>query len=101
MREPLDSVKDLEKTLDAPLPVRISECGIMPVSIATLEFYDVKPREFPSCGKAIQISMPDLQGPIDSAEMLWGSDIYYAFYDNPELLGRLTRISHTRSAVDV
>ena len=33
--------------------------------------------------------MSDLQGPLDTAEQLWGSDIYYAFSDDPELIGLL------------
>ena len=28
--------------------------------------------------------MPDLQGPFDTAEQLWGADIYLSFYDRPE-----------------
>jgi hypothetical protein len=96
-----DSDTDIEKMLDEPLPAGISERGIMPISIATARFYNAKLCEFPSCKKAIQISMPDLQGPIDTAEMLWGSDIYYAFYDNPELLGRLlARVTETLLAME-
>jgi hypothetical protein len=96
-----DSVAHIVKMLDEPFPDGISERGIMPISIATLRFYNTKLREFPSCRKAIQISMPDLQGPIDSAEMLWGSDIYYAFYDTPALLGRLlARVTVTLLAME-
>ncbi len=96
-----ESVEDIERILYAPLPDRIQECGVMPASIATLEFYDAKLSEFPSCKKAIQISMPDLQGPIDTAEMMWGSDIYYAFYDNPDLLARfLKRVTDALLAME-
>jgi len=31
---------------------------------------------------------PDAQGPIDNAELAWGSDIFLAFYDEPELVHR-------------
>ncbi|TFH66480.1 MAG: hypothetical protein E4G90_03320 [Gemmatimonadales bacterium] len=29
---------------------------------------------------------PDAQGPIDNAELAWGSDMFLAFYDTPELV---------------
>ena len=29
---------------------------------------------------------PDTQGPIDNAELAWGSDIFLAFYDDPQLV---------------
>jgi hypothetical protein len=49
---------------------------------------------FPLCRQAFQITLPDLQGPFSIAELLWGSQIYLAFYDHPELvhdlLDRLT-----------
>jgi hypothetical protein len=31
---------------------------------------------------------PDAQGPVDNAELAWGSDIFLAFYDDPELVHR-------------
>jgi hypothetical protein len=96
-----DSVADIERMLDEPLPAGIAQRGVMPISIATLRFYNAKLRALPSCAKAIQVSMPDLQGPIDTAEMVWGSDIYYAFYDNPGLLGRLlARVTETLLAME-
>jgi len=63
--------------------------GVLPRSIDTLRFYRQKLDDHPPCGQAIQISLPDLQGPLDTAEQLWGSSIYYAFADSPGLLDRL------------
>ena len=63
--------------------------GVFPQSIATLKFYHDKLAAFPRCRRAIQISLPDLQGPVDTAEQLWGSDIFYAFADSGDLLNRL------------
>lgn len=34
----------------------------------------------------IHIYHPDAQGPIDNAELAWGSEIFVAIYDTPELL---------------
>lgn len=58
-------------------------------SLRTLAFYNAKLAEYPALSECVQISLPDLQGPMDTAEQLWGSDIYYAFIDQPELVARL------------
>ena len=41
---------------------------------------------YPKLKKYVRIYHPDLQGPLDAAEVVWGSDILLSFYDNPELL---------------
>ncbi|MFH0963592.1 MAG: aminotransferase class III-fold pyridoxal phosphate-dependent enzyme [Planctomycetota bacterium] len=67
--------------------------GVLPRSFDTLAFYREKLERHPPADNALQISIPDLQGPLDTAEQLWGSDIYLASYDEPELLDSLlTRI---------
>ena len=65
------------------------QAGVLPPSFRTLKFYREKLAQFPPCDRAIQISLPDLQGPIDTAEQLWGSDIFLAFEDDHELFGQL------------
>jgi len=80
--EPLNALVDSREAADL-------QGGILPHSLETLKFYREKLNQFPMCDKAIQISLPDLQGPLDTAEQLWGSSIYYAFYDFPDLLNRL------------
>lgn len=65
------------------------QAGILPSSFRTLEFYRTKLAQFPPCDRVIQISMPDLQGPINTAEQLWGSEIFLAFEDDHELFGQL------------
>ena len=86
--ECLDSaqaVRDLaesEQTIDW-------EKGVIGPSTQTLEFYRETLSHYPQCQEAIQISLPDLQGPIDTAEMLWGSDLLLALLDDPELACKL------------
>lgn len=62
---------------------------ILSRSIETLEFYRAKLSAFENCRQAVQISLPDLQGPMDTADQLWGSEIFLAFFDEPELLDAL------------
>ena len=49
---------------------------------------------YPKIGRYVHVEQPDLQGPMDNLELLWGSDLFYALYDEPEiihaLLDRLT-----------
>lgn len=63
--------------------------GVLEQSFATLQFYHEKLADYPNARRAIQIAMPDLQGPLDTADLLWGSDIFIAFYEQPELVNRL------------
>ena len=40
--------------------------------------------KYPKISKYVTLYHPDLQGPLDIAELLWGSDMFYAMYDEPE-----------------
>lgn len=42
--------------------------------------------DYPSISKYVMIYHPDLQGPMDICELLWGSDLFYALIDTPELV---------------
>ena len=63
--------------------------GVFSRSIETLKFYHEKLNEYAVCKQAIQIAMPDLGGPFDIAEQLWGSEIYYSFAEDEKFLDRL------------
>jgi len=58
-------------------------------SLETMRFYREIFSDFPICAEAMQISMPDLQGPMDTADQLWGSEIFTAFYECPDLVEKL------------
>ncbi len=81
-------VEALEELAGSLPELDISQ-GVLGNTRQTLQFYRHKLGEYPPCDEAIQISMPDLQGPFDTAEQLWGADIYLSFYDRPELLQQL------------
>ena len=42
--------------------------------------------QYPKIAKYVNVYHPDTQGTLDIAELLWGSDIFYAFYDEPDLI---------------
>jgi hypothetical protein len=43
-------------------------------------------RRYPNVHRYVAMYHPDLQGPLDIAELLWGSEMFYAMYDEPELV---------------
>jgi hypothetical protein len=52
--------------------------------------------KYPKVQKYAVMYHPDLQGPLDICELLWGSELFYAMYDEPELVhGMLTLITDT------
>ena len=63
--------------------------GVLPQSTETLRFYQEQLGQYPKCKQAIQISLPDLQGPIDTADILWGSEIFLALLTDPQLVSAL------------
>ena len=42
--------------------------------------------KYPKVAKYVTFYHPDFQGPLDACELLWGTDIFYSMYDEPELV---------------
>ena len=54
---------------------------------------------YPKISKYVRVYHPDLQGPLDIAELLWGGEMFYAMYDEPELVhAALSLITDTYTA---
>ena len=43
-------------------------------------------KPYPKVQKYVVMYHPDLQGPLDICELLWGTEIFYSMYDEPELV---------------
>ena len=54
----------------------------------TYKFYRDVLSGYPNLCKNLNIVLPDLQGPLDTLELLKGSDVYADFLVNPEMLGK-------------
>lgn len=54
--------------------------------IDTNRFYNQVLSDYPGLKKCVKIVLPDLQGPLDSLELLWGSNIYSDFIIDPGLV---------------
>jgi len=50
----------------------------------TAEYYKDKLAPYPKLSEFVWIYHPDTQGPVDVMELLWGSEMYIAFYMEPE-----------------
>ncbi|MBQ9785757.1 MAG: hypothetical protein IJW29_09665 [Clostridia bacterium] len=55
--------------------------------------------KYPKIAKHVPVYHPDLQGPLDIAELLWGGEMFYAMYDEEDLVhGVLSLITDTYTA---
>jgi len=84
----------IRRLLDAPAPSLMEGYGEHVFSIGE-KFAEIC-RKYPKIAHFVRFDNPDGQGPIDNCELLWGSDMFYAFYDEPELLhALLERVTET------
>lgn len=86
------SIDDIKRIIDGGIPDLKNGLGARVFD--THHFFREKLSQYPKCNKYIPIYHPDLQGPFDVAHLIWGPDIYYVLYDEPEtvheLLGLIT-----------
>ena len=62
--------------------------GWCPRVVERYRFYRHTLGDYPKLSALVKLVLPDLQGPLDTAELLRGSEIYLDFYQQPELVGR-------------
>ena len=48
--------------------------------------------KYPKIKKYVSVYHPDLQGPLDICELLWGGEMFYAMYDEPELVHAMLKL---------
>jgi hypothetical protein len=63
--------------------------GLWPTVLAMARHFQALFDPYPNLRRFVTLYHPDLQGPLDVVEMLWGSDIFYALIDTPELVHQL------------
>ncbi|MBI9019158.1 MAG: hypothetical protein JEZ07_18055 [Phycisphaerae bacterium] len=62
--------------------------GWLPKVVNTLKIYNQILSDYPVLKKAIQIVLPDLQGPLDTADLLRGSSLFMELITEPDLIDR-------------
>ena len=66
----------------------ISDSAEFAAAMGHIEYMNGKLRENNLTGKVFVYPL-DLQGPIDTAHLIYGDDIFYQFYDDPEFVKKL------------
>ncbi len=84
---PLEDVAAIRRVVEGPTPD--TRAGLAPRVLEQYDYYKLVLAGYPKCQAAFQLTLPDLQGPFDIAELLWGPDAFMAFYTEPELLAAL------------
>ena len=76
--------------LDAGVPSRRAGLGakVFDTGERFLEVFEA----YPAIGRWVMLYHPDLQGPIDNLELVWGSEFFYSVYDDPALFGDVMRL---------
>ena len=49
-------------------------------------------KSYPKIQKYVRVYHPDTQGPLDVTDLLWGSEIFYEMYDDPDLVHSALRL---------
>lgn len=84
---PLGDVAAIERLIAEPLPDVTA--GLGKQMFTHYAFFKEALEQYPVCRAAFEITLPDLQGPFDVAEILWGSKIYLALKRQPDLVKQL------------
>jgi hypothetical protein len=84
---PLEGMNTIQEVAHGPVPDTTT--GLVSRVIEQYGFYKHVLTSYPNCQAAFQLTLPDLQGPFDIAELLWGPDAFMAFYNESELLETL------------
>jgi len=91
-----DSSQAVEQMLDQLDLDTLSDQDWVKRVEATYVYYTEALKAYPNIAASVAITLPDLQGPLDNADLIWGSDIFLAVLDNVDLVNRLlTAVSDT------
>jgi len=82
--EPLNDIAGIKHLLDAGVPDLNTGYGAQVFEMAH-RFVEIAD-QYPSIGRHVQIYHPDCQGPMDICEVVWGSTLFSALYEAPEVV---------------
>lgn len=86
--KPFSNPKDrVKKLLDGGIPSINQALGAKTLEMGA-RFMEMK-QQYPKINKHVHIYHPDLQGPMDICELLWGSSLFIDIYDVPDLVTQL------------
>lgn len=89
-----DGADGIRRLLDAGIPS--FDRGWGPDVFQTARYIQEQLADYPKIREYVRFYHPDLQGPLDVTEMVWGSGLFMEFYDNPDLVKSfLTLVTET------
>ena len=91
---PLHDIDAIRRLVDAGVPDIRQR--YMAQTLEMGEFYAEIGVRYPKIAQYVQVYHPDLQGPMDIVEVIWGSSVFYSLYDQPDLVkGMLEVVTQT------
>ena len=75
---------ELRKIVEKGIPDIMNGLGRKVFEFA--EFLNEALKPYPKIRQFVRVYHPDLQGPLDICELLWGSGFFYALYDDPDFV---------------
>lgn len=95
--EPLNDLEAIQRLLDEGIPDLNTGYGERVFDMA--HRFDEIASEYPKIRQYVQIYHPDLQGPMDICEVVWGSTVYLALFERPRLVHKfLDLVTETYAA---
>lgn len=85
----LAGLERVEEIVNGDATVDLRDGGLMSRSLSVMQFYRKKLQSYENLKQTIQVAMPDLQGPLDTADQIWPSDFFVAVIEQPELISQL------------
>ncbi len=82
-------VEAIRRVAEHPAPPFDSGLGARVTSIGK-RYVEIRQR-YPKIARWIRVDHPDCQGPMDLCELLWGSNLFVALYDEPKLVHAVLR----------
>jgi hypothetical protein len=87
---PLNDLDAVQRILDRGVPDLSSGYGRQVLEMGERFAEWFKP--YPKVEKFVRVFHPDLQGPMDVCELIFGSTIFYTLYDRPEMVHSLLEL---------
>ncbi len=92
------SREELAQILDSGIPKL--HAGILGRALEPVAYFRETLQPYPKLSRVVGSQILDTQGPFDNASLIWGSEVFLAFYDDPEKLRQLMQlITETTLAV--
>ena len=87
---PLGSLERIKEAVDAGVPDLHASLGGRALEMG--ERFAAILDKYPKIGRHVHLYHPDLQGPMDVCEVLWGSGLFVELIDKPALVGALLEL---------